>query len=248
MPTSPAVPAALAGALERLKRDLQNVFGPRLRALVAHGPRVRAANSAPATSVPLNTLALVERVDYKDLVACGQKAEDWLASGVTVPLLLSPEEFERSLDTFPVEYGEIIAHHVVVAGNDPFAGLSVRDDDLRRACEGWGKSHLIQLREGYIEAGGDARAVARLVVQSASPFAALLAQIARLRDMHETGPQALARATEGIAGLPEAPVREVLALEAGAPLDGDTAMALFPAYLDAVERLAQFLDGWTRNR
>jgi len=248
MPTSPAVPAALSGALERLTRDLESIFGPRLRAVVAHGPRLRAANAAPTAAIPLNTLALVERVDYKDLVACGQKAEDWLASGVTVPLLLSPEEFERSLDTFPVEYGEIIAHHVVVTGNDPFAHLSVRDDDLRRACEAWGKSHLIQLREGYIEAGGDAKAVARLVLQSASPFAALLAQIARLRGMHDTGPEALARATEGIAGLPEAPVREVLALEAGARLDGDTAMTLFPAYLDAVERLAQFLDGWTRSR
>jgi hypothetical protein len=248
MPTSPAVPAALSGAVERLTGDLESIFGPRLRALVAHGPRVRAASAASSAAVPLNTLALVDRVDYRDLVACGQKADDWLASGVTVPLLLSRLEFERSLDTFPVEYGEIIAHHVVVAGSDPFAGLSVRDDDLRRACEAWGKSHLIQLREGYIEAGGDAKEVARLIERSASPFAALLAQIARLRGTHDTGPDALARATEGIAGLPQTPVRDVLALEAGARLDGDTAMTLFPAYLDAVERLAQFLDGWTRSR
>jgi arginine N-succinyltransferase len=38
------------------------------------------------------------------------------------------------------------------------------------------------------------------------------------------------------------------AVRAEARLDGDTAMTLFPAYLDAVERLAQFLDGWTRSR
>jgi hypothetical protein len=248
MPTSPAIPATLAGAVGRLKRDLDEIFGPRLHALVAHGPRVRSASAAPPSALPLNTLALVDRVTYKDLVSCSQRADDWTASGVTVPLLLSPQEFERSLDTFPVEYGEIIAHHVVITGSDPFANLAVRDEDLRRACEAWGKSHLIHLREGYIEAASDARAVARLVLRSASPFAALVAQIARLRGMEDTAPEALALATEGIAGLPQAPVREVLALESRASLDGDTAMSLFPAYLDAVERLAQFLDGWTRTR
>ncbi len=248
MPTPLAAATAIAGALDRLKRDLEAIFGARLRALVAHGPRVRAAGLGESASLPLNALALVDRVTYKDLVECAHRAADWIASGVTVPLLLSPEEFERSLDTFPVEYGEIIAHHVLVAGTDPFARLAVRDEDLRRACEAWGKSHLIQLREGYVEAGGDPAAVARLVQQSASPFAALLAMIARLRGLDDTGLADLARATEGIAGLPQAPVREVLALEARSRLDGDTAMSLFPAYLDVVERLARFLDGWTRTR
>ena len=155
-------------------------------------------------------------------------------------------EFERSLDAFPVEYGDILAHHVVVAGEAPFAGIAVNDDDLRRACESWGKAHLIQLREGFVEAGGDAKAVARLIVKSASPFAALLAQIARLRGQSPASGDALARATEGIAGLPAAPVRQVLALELRPELDGDTAMSLFPGYLDAVDALARYLDGWTR--
>ena len=31
----------------------------------------------------------------------------------------------------------------------------------------------------------------------------------------------------------------------GRTLDGDTAMALYPPYLDAVERLVVFLDTWT---
>jgi hypothetical protein len=39
----------------------------------------------------------------------------------------------------------------------------------------------------------------------------------------------------------------VVALEARPALDADTAMTLYPAYLDAVEALARFLDGWART-
>jgi hypothetical protein len=248
MPTNPGVPAPLAGPVDRLHRDLRDIFGDRLQALVAHGPRIRQAVTDPGRSVPINTLALVDRVSYKDLVACAERAGAWLAAGVAVPLLLPRAEFERSLDTFPLEYGDILAHHVLVAGTDPFGRLAIRDDDLRRACEGWGKSLLIQLREGFVEAGGEAKAVARLILASASPLAALLEHIARLRGLNEPGTEALAAAAEGIAGLPSAPVREVLALEARRQLDGDSAMALFPGYLDAVERLVEFLDGWTKAR
>lgn len=236
----------LAARLTALRDDLQQIFGARLSALVAHGPHVRAGVPADART-PVTTLALVEGLSYKDLDACARRARDWRAAGLAIPLLLAPDEFARSLDAFPIEYGDIIAHHAVVFGPDPFETVSVRTEDLRRACEAWGKSHLIHLREGYIEAAGDAREVAEVIVASASPFTALLSQIARLRGAAETGADVLARATEGIAGLPAHVVRQVAALEATPALDPDTAMTLYPAYLDAVERLARYLDGWARQ-
>ena len=52
--------------------------------------------------------------------------------------------------------------------------------DLRRACETQIKSHLVHLREGFIEAGGTPRAIADLVTASAPAFVALLRNIARL--------------------------------------------------------------------
>lgn len=130
-------------------------------------------------------------------------------------------------------------------GPDPFTGLTVQAPDLRRACERWAKSHLIHLREGFLEAGGDAHAVAELIVASAPPFAGLLALIARLRGHDDSGPEAIARATEGIAGLPAGVLRDIVALEQRASLDNDTAMTLYPPYLDAVEKLVVFLDTWS---
>src|SRR4029450_9549000 len=95
-------------------------------------------------------------------------------------LILSRDEFARSLDVFPLEYGEIIARHVVIAGDNPFAGVSLADSDLRRACEQQAKSHLIHLREGFLEAGRQSRELVRLVVSSTAAFRTLLGNIARL--------------------------------------------------------------------
>ena len=135
MAASSSLPPELSGPVSRLRLDLEQVFGARLRALVAHGPRIRAQAAPGRDLPPLATLAIVDRLDYKDLVACAQRAADWLGQGTAVPLLLGASEFERSLDAFPVEYGDILAHHVVVAGEAPFAGIAVNDDDLRHACE-----------------------------------------------------------------------------------------------------------------
>ena len=47
-------------------------------------------------------------------------------SAAAAPVLLPVEEFARSLDAFPIEFGAIIAHHAPVYGSDPFEGLAVR--------------------------------------------------------------------------------------------------------------------------
>jgi hypothetical protein len=248
MATASPLPAPIAAPLTALVGDLDQVFGPRLTALVAHGPRVRSRTVDPSNPPPLDSVAIVESITYQDLAACGQRAPRWRAMGLTIPLLLRPGEFQRSLDTFPVEYGDIIAHHVLVFGKDPFAGLTVAAEDLRRACEAWGKSHLIHLREGFVETGGEPRRVADLLLASASPFAALLGHVARLCGADDRDAQALARATESIAGLPAELVGRIIALEGQRTLDPDTAMSLLPPYLDAVERLVQYLDGWARSR
>ena len=91
---------------------------------------------------------------------------DWLR-----PSILAAHEFERSLDAFPLEFGAIVADHVVVAGENPFVASTVEAADVRRACEVQARSHLLHLRQGYLEAGGNPDALAVLIVGSAAPFA-----------------------------------------------------------------------------
>lgn len=172
-----------AGALAD---DLRGVFGSRLHSLLVYGAAAADASgasrndSADPRPDPIHTLALVDRVALADLAACAGLAAAWRRRGLAMPLIVPAGEFARSLDAFPLEYGEIIARHAVIAGSSPFEGLGVKPDDVRRACEVQAKSHLLHLREGYIEAGGRPSEVARLVARSAAPFAALLANALRL--------------------------------------------------------------------
>jgi hypothetical protein len=232
-------------AAEQLAADLRRVFGTRFHSLVAYA---LAASSDP--DVPLHTLALVERVTFEDLAACVPLADGWQRRGLAVPLLLGRDEFRRSLDVFAIEYGAIIADHLIVDGANPFEGAEVADADLRRACERQAKSHLIHLREGFLESGNHARAIARLVAGSAPAFRTLLVNIASLDD--GGGGTAAGASAEDLAGFAEerlgvpAPlVKDVLASPASGTIVDPT--ALLARYIEAAERIWLHVDRWGRR-
>jgi len=209
-------------ALKPLAADLQRIFGTRLLSLVAYGP--------PDHPDGAHTLALVERLDFQDLTACAPRTSDWHRAGAAVPLLLSREEFLRTLDVFPVEYGSIIANHQLVAGQNVLATMHVAEADRRRGCELQAKSHLIHLREGYVETGGDPGRVARLLAASAPGLRALMENLEQLDS------EAAARA-----GLTPELMREVAAANSTSIADPSPLLA---RYLTAVERLWQEVDRW----
>ena len=219
--------------------DLRSVFGNRLKSVVAYGPRHEGHADAPLTS-----LALVDTLTLADLEACARFAHKWSRARVATPLILPEDEFRRSLDAFPLEYGEILRAHERVFGDDPFAGVSIATEDLRRACETQVKSHLVHLREGFVEAGGNPTHIAELVTASAPGFAALLRNVARLNGVNSGDRMHTTREGARLAGLPAGIVGEMLSLEhSGTVPTGDPAR-LFPEYLAAVEQLARAVDTW----
>jgi hypothetical protein len=240
------LPAGLEQAYRTLATDLQSVFGPRLHALVAFGPRLRSAVRRDA-SVRGDALALVDRVTIDDLQACAARAGTWDALGLRSPLILGREEFARSLDAFPLEYDDIIAHHAAVVGVDPFDGISVRLEDVRRACEARAKGHLVHLREGFLEARGRPAETANLILASASPLAALLGNVARLLARPADTPAQRLAAIADIPNLDTAALSRVLELERDPVLGSDEAVTLYPRYLASVERLVTWIDTWSRG-
>lgn len=175
------------------------------------------------------TLAVVDRVLPDDLGACAARVAAWHEQGLDTPLILGAQEFTRSLDAFPFEFGAILADHAIVVGASPFDGLRVDPGDLRRACEVQARSHLLHLREGFLETGGRRDAVAELVQRSAGPLAALLNNIARLPGAHA----------------PEDVLREVVNTCGAGAIGPDAARRLLPAYLAALERLTSDIDRWS---
>jgi|SRR5262245_1805090 len=226
-------------AAESLAADLRRVFGDRLKSLVAYGPHLDGDDNAPLTC-----LALVSTLTADDLHGCATHATRWARGHIATPLILPEREFRQSLDAFPLEYGEIIRAHEQVLGENPFVDLEIASADLRRACETQVKSHLVHLREGYIESGGRPDAVADLVTASAPGFTALLRNVARLNGVNSNDRADATHQGARAAGLPGHVVADILALEQKPGTAGVDAARLFPEYLAAVERLAGAVDGW----
>ena len=222
------------GPLAVALQDLQHIFGERLHAVVAYGQ----PNASPAPC-----LAFVRTITADDLDACAARVNTWQRAGCATPLLLTREEFAGSLDAFPIEYGEIVERHQVIFGVDPFVGLSIRPDDLRRACEVQVKSHLLHLRENYIECRGRQSEIAALVAEAAPAFALILRRLARLDGAAAETNADLSAYAGSRPGLDPRVVGDVLAM-AGPHAAGVDAVRVYPAYLAAVEQLWHFIDGW----
>lgn len=233
-------------AAGRLADDLAGIFGTRLTAVLVYGTHARP--HPRAVKAPVQTLALVTSLEYAHLAGAAERAAAWQALGLDMPLLLPADEFRRSLDAFPLEYGDILAHHIVVRGHDPFAGIAVSAEDVRRACEVKIRSHAIHLREGFLLTGQRPKEVAELIVASAGPFASLIETYARLTGAPtQSPPDAQATHVARVSGLDRDLIARLLALEEDHQLDAAEAVALFPPYLDLVQSLVTVIDAFVAD-
>jgi len=222
------------GPLAVALHDLQHIFGERLLAVVAYG--APGANPAPC-------LALVRSITAADLDECAARVATWHRAGCATPLLLTKDEFAGSLDAFPIEYGEILETHAIVYGVNPFTGLTIRIEDARRECETLVKSHLVHLRENYVECRGRQSDVSALVADAAPGFALILRRLARLDGAPAATNADLSAWATRRPGLDARAVGDVLAM-AGHQAAGVDAIRIYPAYLAAVEQLWLFIDRW----
>jgi hypothetical protein len=215
-------------AFERLAADLIRVLDRRLSALVASGP---------ASSV-----AFVSSLRAGDLEALAALTETWHRDGLETPLLLTTDEFRRSLDAFPLEYQALMDRHAVIAGTPPFDGATIARENLRHACEAAAKGHLLHVRQGWIEASGHAEGLAALLANAAAPLRALLTNVARLQGLGPADADA-ALAGANVAGLDRNLVSAVLALET-MPDRASQLVPRLPEYLTLATALWTFVDEW----
>ena len=226
-------------AIDVLTRDLDHIFGARLQSLVAY-----PGNQADGS---VHSCAIVDGLGFRDLVACLPQTESWHHRGIAVPLMLASGELERTVDIFPLEYSSILADYVVVQGVDPFEGMAIAIEDIRRATEGQAKSHLIHLREAFLESHGETTRIARLIASSAAPLRALLTNITRM-DHKNSGAtpsdDTLVKMAETRIGVPGALIREVLASSSGGHSTITDPSALLERYVDAARKIWAYVDGW----
>jgi hypothetical protein len=216
-------------AVARLADDARRVFGDRFVALVTYGVDA--------------SVIFASSVGSDDLEALSPLVETWHHEGLPTPLVMTPDEFHRSLDAFPLEYQAMLDQHAVVAGTPPFEGVTIKPEDLRRGCETQARSHLIHLRQGWLQAAAHTDRLDGLLVRSATPFRALIANVARLHNAVRATNDDLAAFAERTIGMQPSIVRAILDLELHPEKVGAVRKRL-PEYLAATAQLWHFVDAW----
>jgi len=233
-------------ATDAFAAALGAALGGRLVSLLLYGSAARGTHVAGRSDV--NTLLICDAVDESLFAAlrAGTALRDWLRAGNPAPLILSEVEWRAAADVFPIEYEDIRAAYRVLAGKDPWAGIAVRRDDVRRQLEQELMGKLVRLRQAYAATRDDGKALTRVIAGSLGGFFTMLRAALRLAGRPAAPaatPVELLGQAAGAIGFPVEPLMELAGHAAGA-----TRLALQPAdpraaaYLAAVARLAEYVD------
>lgn len=230
---------------ETFARDVAAALGGRLGALLLYGSAAREER-VPRRAA-LNTLLVCDAVDETLFAALEPAVRTWTRAGHPAPLIFTAQEWRDSSDAFAIEYEDIRQSHRLLAGRDPWQGISVRREDLRRQLEFELVGKLVRLRQAYAAARSDAKRLTELVVGSASGFFTMLRSVLRLSGRAvPAAPDEVVRDAAALVGFSAAALDDLVAHARGGP-----PLALAPrdpravAYLATVARTAEFVNGLT---
>lgn len=189
----------------------------------------------------INLLLVADSLAPAVLRSLGPAVNVWRKATVEPPLLISRAEWARATDVFPLEITDMHHAHQVLRGPDPVVGLRVAPADLRAAVERELRGKLLRLRQGYVARSSDESALGALATRSASSILALLRGLLTLqgRPVPSDSLQT-ASAASAMMGIDEEALLGVVR-HRGENGWRCTATA-FEAYLDAVARVAGYVD------
>ena len=164
--------------LQTYVKEVKGAFGEQLEGLLLYGSAVRG-EFLPGRS-NLNLLLLVSSYGSAVLKQYSALHRRWNKEQIVVPLFLTEEEVHMSAAVFPLEFLEIQEQHRVLSGRDPFIGFHVKTDQLREAVLQGLTSHVLRLRQRYVEGGGGDEATMILLPLSITSTLPLLRGVQRI--------------------------------------------------------------------
>src|SRR5260370_7344586 len=117
------------------------------RSLLLYGSTARGTHVPQRSDV--NTLLICDAVDERLFEALARSSRDWTRAGHPAPLIFTEREWRESATAFPIEYEEVREAHRLLAGKDPWQGITVRREDLRHQLEHELMGKLVRLRQAY---------------------------------------------------------------------------------------------------
>jgi len=215
--------------LDAFAEQVAQALGHRLVTLLLYGS---AARGAPLPEgAEMNTLLVSDGADEDLFSRLAVPVRAWTAAGHPAPLILTEREWRDAADAFPIEYQDIRDAHRVLAGPDPWQGITVQREHVRRQLEHELMGKLVHLRQAYAAQWRQPKRLAEVVRGTRAGFFTMLRAVLRLAG--RTPPAA-----------PDALLREAGAL-IGFPADNGLTDPV--AYLAAVAQTAEYVNRMERT-
>ena len=158
--------------------QLRKQLGTHLEAIIVYGSLARGEFVVGRSNI--NILLVVKECSRHILTSCGTLQRRWAKEGIVAPLLVTEEDLKQSFDLFPLEYGEIKEHHVLLEGQDPFLTCQINYGNLRVQCEQEIRGNLLRVRQRFIEGWARPEAIQALLPISFTALLPCLRSVLRL--------------------------------------------------------------------
>jgi predicted nucleotidyltransferase len=222
--------------------DYKGVFGDDLISVVVYGSAA-TGEYIPGTS-DINVMVILSEKGIDALDQALDLVAHWRKRKVATPLFLTEEYIRTSLDVFPVEYLNFKKNHQVVYGKDILSGLRFVPEFVRLQCERELKGKLILLQEAFLETGGKAKRLQRLVGESLGAFVAIFNGLMYLKEKPlSRGKRAVVETTCDTFDMDKALFERLLDVkEQKVKPSGEEMTRLFRAYLKQIRKLWKSVD------
>ncbi|MDD5344778.1 MAG: hypothetical protein PHW12_10220 [Smithella sp.] len=226
-----------------LTEDYKKVFGKDLISLILYGSA--AGGSYVKGKSDINLLIIVTPEVINKLENALDTVKHWQKRNVAVPLIMTKAFMESSLDSYPIEFLNMKNNHILIYGENVLEQLKFKPDDLRLQIERELKGKLILLRNGYLEAAGNARQLKQLIIRSFTAFISIFNALLYLKQAPV--PHKRRDTIKEVAKLFAIDVEVFLSCvdikEGLDKLSGEEVADIFKKYLHEVEKICNIVDG-----
>ncbi len=225
-----------------LTQDYLQVFGRDLISLILYGSAAGGAYVKGKSDINVLVVLTPDGINrLEDAVAL---VKNWRKRNVAVPLVLTKEFIDSSLDSYPIEFLNMKNNSILIYGENVLEPLDFKPEDLRLQIERELKSKILLLREGVLEAEGSARRLRQLIVKSLTAFVSIFNAMLYLKKVptpankHET-----IREMNRVFTIDEAVFKMCFDIKQDTDkLSGNEVIGVFKSYLREVEKASNIID------
>jgi len=238
------IPRSPEEIFEEFAGDLKAAFADDLVSIILYGSGAKGEYVYKKSD--LNFLVILTESGIRNLAKAFDLVKKWSKRKVAVPLFVTREYIDSSLDSFPIEFLNMQKHHKLVYGEDVLTPLKIEHKNLRLQCEEQVKGKLLHLREEFLRTMGKKRHLEQLIGVTIPTFASLFTALLALKNIEPPAKKSeiLLKTAEEFA-LDRNVFDQVLAVrEKKTKMDRDGLIKLMESYIEEIRKLAMIVDKW----